>query len=104
MSIIFNKSIQQLTELSHFGRFCQSGSRGHAVRNDLGNLVEVSCAYFALVLRRGISMFFERKFRLLQFRVSRHAMIAISKRQLEHTVVDGMEAGQGDELEFVTHL
>ena len=40
---------------------------------------------------------------LLQLGIGRHAAIAIAVRQLEHRVVQGVEAGQGHELELVAH-
>jgi hypothetical protein len=40
------------------------------------------------------------KFRLLQFHESRHLAPRIAVRQIEHAVVQRMEAGQRDELEL----
>src|SRR5215207_3580532 len=39
----------------------------------------------------------------LQLRIGRHAALAVASRQLEHSVVELVEAGQGDELELVAH-
>ncbi len=31
-------------------------------------------------------------------------MLVVAQRQLEHAMVEGVEASQGDKLEFLTHL
>ncbi len=98
------KMIYQLAELCHFRRFCQGGCRGHAMGNDLCDLIEVPGAYLALVFGRGVSKVLKLELRLLQLRVAGHAMCTVLVRQLEHAVVEGMETGQGDELEPVSHL
>jgi hypothetical protein len=56
-----------------------------------------------LVLRRRVTARLVGQLRLLQLRVCRHAAVAVAVRQREHGVVERMEAGQGDELEPVTH-
>src|SRR5262249_11284370 len=43
------------------------------------------------------------KLLLLQARISRHAFLSKAPRQLEHAVVQRVETGQSDELEFVSH-
>ncbi len=40
---------------------------------------------------------------LLQFGVGRHAAVAIAVRELEHRIVERVEAGESDELELVAH-
>ena len=51
----------------------------------------------------GVALRFRGKFRLLQFRISRHAAIFITKGKLEHAVVEGMKARERHELELVAH-
>ena len=41
---------------------------------------------------------------ILQPDIGRHALGGVSPGQVEHRVVQGVEAGQGDELELVPHL
>src|SRR5437016_8945142 len=50
-----------------------------------------------------VSMLFGRELRLLQLRIRLHSSIAIASRELKHAVIERVETGQGDELEFVTH-
>src|SRR5437868_3562147 len=67
------------------------------------NIIKVSGADFMLMLRRGVAFGFGRKLFLLQLGVCRHAVIAISARELKHAVVERVEPGQGNELKLVTH-
>src|SRR5438045_8911413 len=55
------------------------------------------------MLGRAVSMLFRRELRLLQFRIGLHSSIAIASREVKHAVIERVETGQGDELEFVTH-
>ena len=69
----------------------------------MSNVVEVAGAHFLLMFGRTVSMLFGRELRLLQFRIRFHTSIAIASRELKHAVIERVETGQGDELEFVAH-
>jgi hypothetical protein len=69
--------------------------------DNLRNVVEVAGAHFVLMLGRTVSLFFGRELRLLQFRIGFHSSIAIASRELKHAVIERVETGQGNELEFV---
>src|SRR5882724_2896624 len=56
-----------------------------------------------LMLGRTVAMLFGRELRFLQFRIGLHSSIAIASRELKHAVIDRVETGQGNELEFVAH-
>ena len=45
-----------------------------------------------------------RELALLQLRVGRHAALAVVRGELEHRQVQGVEAGERDELEAVAHV
>ncbi len=71
--------------------------------DNLSNVVEVAGAHFVLMLGRTVSMFFGRELRFLQFRIRFHSSIATALRELKHAVIERVETGQGNELEFVAH-
>src|SRR2546430_14754017 len=71
--------------------------------DNLSDIVEVAGAHFVLMLGRTVSMLFGRELRLLQFRIGLHSSIAIASRELKHAVIERVETGQGNELEFVAH-
>jgi len=48
-------------------------------------------------------MLFGRELHLLQFRIRLHSSIATALRELKHAVIERVETGQGNELEFVAH-
>src|SRR5205823_4975461 len=77
---------------------------GFATRDHLRHRIEVASANLLLMFRRAISVGFGGELRFLQFRVSRHAAIAIAAREFEHAVVERMKAGQSNELKLVTHI
>src|SRR3546814_5004508 len=56
-----------------------------------------------LVARRGVARGFAGEFGLLELGISGHPAILIATRQLEHAVVELVEARERDELEFVSH-
>ena len=92
-----------LVELRGLGRARQCGRRGLAARDRHRDRVEVADANLALVTRRGVAVGLCRELGLLQFRVGRHAALAITARQVEHRQVQAVEAGQGHELEAIAH-
>ena len=51
----------------------------------------------------GVADGFRCELLLLQLRVRRHAALAISPGEIEHAVVQRVEAGERDELESVAH-
>ena len=58
----------------------------------------------ALMLYRLVSVLFRAaEFLLLQSRVGAHSAHLVRPRQFEHAQVQGVETGQGDELELVAH-
>src|SRR5579863_2517471 len=93
-----------LMELRNLGRTGQGGRRRLASGDHLSHLVKVACADLALVPGSRVAILLERKFGLLQFGVSSHAMLIIAQCQFEHAVIERVEPCQRDELEFITHL
>src|SRR5258708_15133250 len=63
------------------------------------NPVEVTGADEGLVFGGVVAMGFGGEFLFLQLGVSRHLSLAVSLRKLPHAVVNGVETGQGYELE-----
>src|SRR6185436_1559274 len=90
-------------ELLVLGGAVQRRGRGLAARHDLRDLVEVARADFALVLDRGEPLLRGGELLLLQLDERAHVVARIAVRELEHRVVERMESGQRDELEFVAH-
>ena len=71
--------------------------------DNLSNVVEVAGTHFVLMPGRTVAMLFGCELRLLQFRIGFHSSIAIASRELKHAVIQRVETGQGNELEFVAH-
>ncbi len=93
-----------LGELRLLRRAVQGRERTLAGGNDLRNRVEVARAHERLVLDGPIAVVpLQVELALLQPRIGQHALVAVGVGQLEHGHVQGMEAGQGDELELVAH-
>src|SRR5439155_8471140 len=92
-----------IEELLVLGRAVQRRGRGGAAGDDLGDLVEVARAYLALVLDGGEALFRRGELLLLQLNERAHAAARIAVGELEHRVVERVEAGEGDELELVAH-
>src|SRR5687767_8861580 len=74
-----------------------------AAGDHLGDLVEVARADLALVLDRGEALLRGGELLLLQLDESAHLLARVAVGELEHRVVERMEAGEGDELELVAH-
>ena len=87
-------------KLLFFGRAAQSCGRTFPARDDACNIVEISGADLTLMPRRGVAVDFGRELRFLQFGISGHPSIAIAVREFKHAVVEGVESGERDELEF----
>ena len=66
-----------------------------AAGDDLRDIVEVAGADFVLMFGRGVAIDFGGELRFLQFRIGRHAAIAIAARQIEHAVVERVEIRPG---------
>src|SRR5204863_5410310 len=81
-----------IEELLVLGRAVQRRGRGGAAGDDLGDLVEVARAYLALVLDGGEALLGGGEFLLLQLDEGRHAAARVAVRQLEHRVVERVEA------------
>src|ERR1700743_2084199 len=90
-------------ELGFFGGAGHGGGGGGAARDDFADEVEVAGADFALVAGGGVAEGLAGEFGLLHFGVGEHASVAVVVGEGEHAVVEGVEAGEGDELEFVAH-
>src|SRR4029079_3462771 len=88
-------------ELLLFSRAPERQGRARATGDRLQHLVEVAGADLALVARGGVALVLELELPLLQADVSGHRLLAIATRELEHGEVDGVEAGERDELEAV---
>src|SRR6185437_17122234 len=69
--------------------------------DDRGDEVEPTGADLTLVPGRGVAGGLGGELRLLQADVRRHALGRVAGGQVEHRVVQRVEAGQGDELERV---
>ena len=67
----------------------------------LGDGIEIAGAHFALVLDRGEATLGGRKFLFLQLDEGAHLPACVAMRQIEHAVVERVEAGQSNELELV---
>src|SRR5207245_9842029 len=70
---------------------------GHGLRD----AVEVAGADLPLVAGRRVAVALERELVLLQPDIRAHAFRSVAPRQLEHRLVEGVEAGERDELEAV---
>lgn len=80
----------------------QRGGRRFAL-DRLRHRVEVAGADLALVLDRGEALVGRFELGLLQFDERAHLRAGIAVREVEHRVVQRVEAGQRDELELVAH-
>src|SRR5690606_20922157 len=89
-------------ELLVFGRALQGGGRGLALDGG-GHRIEVPRADLTLMLDRGESAVGSGELGLLQLDEGAHLVARIAVGQVEHRVVQRMEAGQRDELELVAH-
>ena len=89
-------------ELGGFGGADERERRAVGVEGG-GDAVEVAGAHLPLVFGRGVAARLRRELGLLQFDVRAHLAVAISGCEFEHPVVEGVEAGKGDELERVAH-
>ena len=92
-----------LDELRLFGRFVHRRGLDVVAGDDVAHSVEVAGADLALVPGRGVAVDLAGELALLQLGVGGHAALAVAARQLEHAVVERVEAGQRDELELVAH-
>src|SRR6516225_2413457 len=89
-------------ELALFGGTGQGS--GRRIRVDRGgDAVEVTGADLALVLGRGVTAFLGSELALLQLDVSAHLVAGVAVGQIEHGVIERVEAGQRDELELESH-
>src|SRR5580693_3229243 len=89
-------------ELTLFGRAGQSGRRRRRVDGGR-DPVEVTGTDLALVLGRGVTTLLGRELALLQLDVGAHLVAGVAVGQVEHRVVQRVEAGQRDELELESH-
>src|ERR1700731_376457 len=80
---------------------CRGG--GLATGNGLGHFIEISSADKTLVPDCGITFFRAPELLFLKARIRRHAFARVPMREFKHAVIQGMEAGQRDELELVSH-
>jgi hypothetical protein len=97
-----SSAVLLVEELLVFGRALQRGGRGLALDGG-GHRVEVAGADLALVLHRGEAALGGGEFLLLQLDEGAHVVARVAVGQVEHAVVQAVEAGQRDELELVAH-
>src|SRR5688500_12292483 len=90
-------------ELRGFGRFCERDGRSLAAGHRLRDRVEIAGADLALMAGRGVAGGFAGELGLLELGIGRRAPVAVGAGELEHRMVETVEAGQGDELELVAH-
>src|SRR5579884_3252794 len=91
-------------ELFLLRRASQRSGRSRTGCDHLGKRIEVSGSHEALVLDGLITVLcFAGELLFLQAGVRGHAVVFITARQFEHAQVQGMESGQSDELELVSH-
>ncbi len=91
-------------ELLFFGAAGKGVGGGLTGRDDGGDLVEVAGADEALVAYRAVALVGDGELALLDaVRVGQHALFFVGFGELEHGEVERVEAGEGDELELVTH-
>src|SRR5262249_13188254 len=55
------------------------------------------------MLRRRITIAFSREFRLLQYRIRRHPVVAIISSSIKHACVERVKSSERDELKFIAH-
>src|SRR5687767_13905928 len=90
-------------ELLVLGRPMQR-RRGRLARLDhLRHVVEIAGADFPLVLDRGEAALGRGELLLLQLDEGGHVVARVAVGEVEHAVVQRMEAGERDELELVSH-
>src|SRR6202020_340039 len=90
-------------ELGFLGGAGQCGGRGLALLDRLRHRVEVASAHFALMLHCGKAAVGSGKFLFLQLDERAHLAACIAVGEIEHAVVEAVEAGQRDELKLVAH-
>ena len=104
MDLRLGEDRRLLGELRLFGRAFQGRQRALTAADDLRNGVEVARTDERLVLDSPVAMVpLHVELPLLHPRVGQHALVAVGVGQLEHGEVQGVETGQGDELELVAH-
>src|SRR4051812_42424543 len=91
-------------ELRLLGRPAHGGGLRLAAGDRHRDLLEVARADLVLVLDRGVALLLVGELGLLELGVGRHAVLAVAAGELEHRVVERVEAGEGDELEGVAEL
>src|SRR5690625_4774736 len=94
-------SVSASVELSLLGGTGQRGGRGGGVHGG-GDPVEVAGTDLALVAGGGVAALLGGELALLKLDVGAHLVAGIPVGQVEHRVVQRVEAGQGDELELET--
>src|SRR5690242_20319254 len=100
-TLLLGRDRRLCVELRGFGRFLEGNGRAAAARDGAGDRVEIAGADLALVAGRGVARRLARELGLLQLRISRHAAVAVFGRELEHRMIEAVEAGEGHELELV---
>ena len=98
-----NKISGGLGELLFFGRTLQGSGGTGAGLDGLGHRIEIAGTDFTLMLDCSEAAVSSGELALLQLYERTHLAAGITMCQIEHAVVQGMEAGQGNELELVAH-
>src|SRR6266403_587387 len=90
-------------ELLRFRAALERRNRGVAAAHRLSHIVEIARADFALMFRCRVALVLGGEFRLLERDVRAHLLRLVAPGELEHRVVERMEARERDELEPVAH-
>src|SRR2546423_8389920 len=80
------------SELVLLGRILERERAGVSARDHFRDLIEVTRSDFALMARRRVPVGLGGKLRLLELRVRRHPAVLVFARELEHPVVQRVEA------------
>src|SRR5690606_2079951 len=94
--------VLRIEELRVLGRTLQR-RRGRLALDGRRHRVEIAGADLALVLHRGEAQLRRRELGFLQLDERAHLLARVAVRQVEHAVVQRVEAGERDELELVAH-
>src|SRR5262249_18280743 len=91
-------------ELLYFGGVMHGRCGRLAAAHRHGDKIKVPGADLMLMARGSVAVRFAGELFLLELRIGHHAVTFVRVCQLEHAVIERMEAGQCDELEPIAHL
>src|SRR5215468_1001365 len=90
-------------KLLGFCRSDESSCRNLPAGDDFGHFIEVTCSYFVLMFRCGVTILFRCELSFLQVGICCHAARPVAARKFKHAVVKRMETGERHKLKFVAH-